>query len=257
MTTSTEPQKPRQITPPYFSVVKLVQTIELISTRNLTEVSVSFFTARGFSPNDALLAFNALKFLGLVNDAGQPTEAMAKLRIQGEARKAEFEKIVRTAYKKLFDSVDNPQNLPQVDLYNEFVAQYGLSKRIATTAIPFFYKLCEYAGLKPEGTVASRKRESKAKTGTPAAKTKAAAAVHKHEEHLPENLHGFSPTPVADGRLVLNLPATLKNRLLDDEQLNADWFTLKKALEAFADKALPKDNPAENKNPGPQEAESE
>src|SRR5581483_3570084 len=153
-----------------LSVAKLQEMLELISTRNIDEVSVSFFTDRGFSRIDGPLAVRALEFFGLIDDSGKPTALMAKLRLKGEPRKKAFEEIVRSAYKELFNTIDAPQDLPNEDLTNEFIAHYSISDRVAKSAIPVFIKLCEFAGLKPEGSVVSRKREPKPKTEKPIAK---------------------------------------------------------------------------------------
>jgi hypothetical protein len=221
----------KQITPPYLSISKLEKSIELISNRSFNEIAVVLFTANGFSNVDALLAISALKFLGLVNDNGIPTELMSKLRLKGDIRKKEFEGIIRAAYRKLFETIDTPQNLSSDDLFNAFHAHYSnLSDRVIRAAIPVFLKLCEFAGLREEGSVVARKR----RLNNGLAK-KSSNRVQNQLEN------GFAAVRVAEGRIVLNIPPELKDRLFEDETLVEDWSILRKALTVFADKYIPKE----------------
>ncbi len=225
--------------PPYVSVVKLENMIDLLSRRNFTDISVSIFTNYGFSKVDALLSISALRFLGFINEDGHVTDAIAGLRLKGEVQKKEFEKIVREAYKKLFDVVDDPQNLSADELSNEFTLQYGISKRIVKTAKPVFLKLCEYAGLKAEGSIVRSKRTFNTKKKV-AVKEKYAGAPPQILDQLNARVGrmGFASIRVAEGRMVLNIPVELKERLLDEEALGEDWKILRTALRVFADKYI-------------------
>lgn len=234
-------EQAKAITPPYLSVAKLERTIELVTTRSFNEVSSGLFKNYGFGTAEALLAVNTLKFLGVVDENGTPTELMTKIRLRCEAGKAEFEKIVRTAYKKLFDAVEAPQDLPVDDLANEFHAHYNLSPRIVRTALPVFLKLCEYAGLKEPGTVTSRKQsaQSGSRAKAPASKKERSS----HESSSGQTIHkNLAPVPVAEGRLVLYMPSSLKDKLLDDEALSEDWVGLRTALKQFAEAHIPKED---------------
>lgn len=228
------PQAQRQIKPPYYSVAKLDKTIELVSTRNYTDINTSTFLGYGFGTTDALLAVSTLRFLGLIDDNGKPTELMQKVRLKGDVRKKEFEGIVRSAYSKLFEVVDEPQNLPTDELYNEFVAQYNLSGRLANTAIPVFNRLLEYAGLKEEGAVQTRKRQPK-KVGAKLPPSKR-QVKSREESGDGKQYKGMSEIVVAGGRFIMHVPTSIKEQLLDNDDMNDDWRVMKKAIQEFADK---------------------
>jgi len=242
----------RTVTPPYLSVAKIERTIELVSNRNFTEVNVPLFVGYGFNKIDAQLAVSMLRFLGVINEEGESTDLMPKLRLTGEARKTEFEKIVRAAYKKLFGAVDNPQNLPSDDLRNEFVVQYHLSSRVVRTAIPAFIKLCEYAGLKEEGSVVGRIRRPAGTKSEKAHQVKqsvqpktaknASGRTHRYEDSSGD---GHELISVADGRLLLSAPIGAKDKLLNaDDSLDKKWREAKGVLRELADMLIPAaDNP--------------
>lgn len=231
----------KQVTPPYLSLAKLQKTIDILSARSFSEVSAVLFTSNGFSKLDAQLAISTLKFLGLVDENGRATEQMPALRLKGDARKESLGGIVRSAYKKLFDTVDAPQNLSTIDLANAFHAHYPkLSDRVIRTAMPVFIKLCEYGGLKEEGSVVARTikpREKNSDKKQPSKKTPANLPPTNDETLIAKD---FSLVRVAEGRLVLGIPKELKERLLDDETLEESWRTVRSALREFADAHIPK-----------------
>ena len=88
----------KSLPPPYLSVKKVAAVIEFVSSRDFKEaITTQTFMAREFTFPDAALAVNMLKFLGLINAAGEVTPLMQKMRIKDESRKAEFAKIVKAA----------------------------------------------------------------------------------------------------------------------------------------------------------------
>ncbi|MBX4197754.1 DUF5343 domain-containing protein [Candidatus Parcubacteria bacterium] len=227
------------LTPPYLSVRKIVEMIELVSSRNYPEgISTDFFKSRGFSSADATLAVNTLKFLNLLKEDGTPTEHMEKMRIKGEDRKPEFEKIIRLGYKKLFDTVDSPHELPKDKLETEFIAVYKLSDRIVASAIPAFYRLCMYAGLREEKAV-SKAPISRDGSAKPAFSPQPKKANLKNQGVSVRN--GFSVLPISGGKFELHLPEEWKNRLLDEEDAEVKWRIARTALKNLAD-TLSKDS---------------
>ena len=138
----------KQITPPYVSVAILERMFEFVSTHNYPSYSSDIFKKQEFNASDASWSVNALKFLGLISDDGTVTPLMAKLRLRGDARQVEVEKIVKAAYKPLFDITNEPHNLPPDKLVNEFITLYDMSRRLAESAARVFIKLCEHGGLR-------------------------------------------------------------------------------------------------------------
>lgn len=233
----TTPEK-KELSPVYLSVSKLDQVIRLLSTRSPKEVSLSTLQSHEFGRYDAVVAVGALKFLGLIDDEGKPTPLMSKIQYEGDARKAEWEKIVRQAYQSLFEVLKTPQDIPVNELSNDMMSTYGVTKRVAKPAALSFLKLCEYAGLKEEGSVIGRKRTAGVKKveKKPGISSRPASKEGRGEAGVEE---GFASIRVAEGRMVLSVPSELKDRILDDEALEEDWPVLRAALRAFADKHIP------------------
>lgn len=234
-----EAQK-KQVTPPYMSLPQLEKLIDLVSSRNLAELSLGVFRGYGFNAFDASVAGATLKFLGLADDQNRPTPKMAKLRLKGEARKKAFEEIVKGAYKKLFDSVEEPYKLPPDELSNEMVVQYGATPRIVRSAVPAFLKFCEYAGLIEEGTIVSRKvrargeprRDSNnhAKATKPKTQTQ-----HSGSRNMSDRSDGdFHVQVIVKGKMTIAIPDDVFYRMAIDDDMNDAWRKVLKAAHAFA-----------------------
>ncbi len=235
-----------KITTPYLSVARLDRVIDLASNRNFSTISYSLFEQYGFSRSDAILAFNLFRFLGLVDKNGKATDLMSKLHLHGDVKKQEFEKIVRAAYKKLFDATNGkPHTLNKEELSNEFAIHYNLTPRIVRSAIPVFLKLCEYAGLREE----TQAREVGSKV--------------KKEKRLPQSTKetpgnaDFFPIPIAEGKMVLNIPNELHTKILEgeNEEFNKAWRELISKLKEFAKDHL-QDNIPEKESPEENSEES-
>lgn len=225
------------MTPPYLSKVKLSAVIDYVSSRNLAEVSNDTFLKNNFSGADAGLAVNSLKFLGFIDDAGKSTELMTKLRLTGDARKQAFEKIVKDAYKKLFDVVPAPQDLPLDQLISDLRIQYDLSKRVADSAAPALVKLMEYAGLKEETAVRKFTPSDKPKKPkeTPQKQDK------KDKDALETGRDYDFHIPIVEGKMYIEIPNEVHHLSLTDDDLNNDLRALVKQAHEFAKKYIPKD----------------
>lgn len=218
--------------------------IALLSSRNYSKVDAKTFIPEKFSPSDAALAVSALKFLRLIDDNNAATELMSKLHLKGEAQKKEFEKIVRSAYSKLFDVVEKPQDLSQDDLHNEMLRQYNkITAGTVRSAVLAFLKLCEYAGLKEEGSIVSKARATRSKTlGAFAPRLKNQRKEASGSMSVSGPLYSF---PIVPGRLYLNIETEMHNRSFIDDKLGADLRTLIKAAHKFANDHITKDETPE------------
>lgn len=239
-------EETKKTTPPYLGVAKLEKVFQTISSRNYTELTVPLIMGYGLNKIDAQLAFSMLRFLGFINDDGKATELMTKLRLNGDAKKEAFEKIVKDAYQKLFAIVSEPQNLSNPELLQEFRIQYDLSERVAKAAIPAFIKLAEFAGLKEEGSIRGRKREPKAKTDESTAKEKQPAHTdHKSKNQAePISSPDLFPIKIVDGKFILSVPSDFQNQLNFDDELNAKFRKAIKDIKIIADSYLPKETSA-------------
>lgn len=141
------PIETKNLMPPYGSINRLRYIFDLFSTHNFPQIVPSMLRDRGFSGSDAFQTLAALKFLGIIDKDGNRTERMTKLQLKGNERTQGILEIVKDSYKKLFDTVAEPYKLNKDDLYNDFISVYGLSGRLASTALPNFLWLCKEAGL--------------------------------------------------------------------------------------------------------------
>lgn len=223
---------------PYLSIAKLERVLELTRTRTMSKISTSLFANYGFNTTDAALAVKLLKFLGAVDEEGNPTKFMNDLRLESEEkRKQAFENIVRNSYNKLFAAVKKPQNLSQGELADEFRVQYNQSPRVIGTAIPVFIKLCEYAGLKEPGTVVTKTHKPREQKTVTTAKKQRAEAVSTNVTSL--GIHSY---PIVKGKMDITVPEEIFLRSAVEDELNDDWRTVLKVAHKFADKYL-KNNP--------------
>jgi hypothetical protein len=133
--------------PPYGSVTRLKYAFDLFSTHNFPQVTSSLLKSRGFSGSDAFQTISSLKFLKIIDDDGNKTDQMQKLQLRGEERTKGIAEIIKNAYVDLFNTIEQPNKLSKDDLHNDFISVYGLSGRLAQTAVPNFLWLCGEAGL--------------------------------------------------------------------------------------------------------------
>ena len=145
---SQETTKKTKLTPPYLSMAKLSQIVNLISSRNFSELGPSDLGHYGFGESDAYAAVGALRFLGLIDGSNKVQESAKKLHLQGASRTEALAAITKSAYAELFDRVPNLLDLSTDDLHNELLITYGITPRIAKSALPAFLWLCEQGGLK-------------------------------------------------------------------------------------------------------------
>jgi hypothetical protein len=220
-------------TVPYLSASKMEKVMALVFERSLQNISPSYFKTHGFGIADAYLAMNVLRFLGLMDEAGKPTALAKKFQLKGDARMKEVEVAVRHAYRSLFDAVANPHLLSKDELANELMRCYGLSNRLARSAIPAFLKLCEFAGLLEEGSVLTRRREDAASPrveNVPQIVRRAPVVkVRGHETSI----------PFGGGTLSLTLPTQFLTNAILDARLGADLKKVTDALSEFAAKHIP------------------
>lgn len=228
----------KQTTPVYLSVPQIARLMELVSTRKFENVSFQIFRGYGFNESDAALAVSALRFLGLVDDKNNATELMDKMRLKGDMRKREFELILRSAYTKVFDAVENPHNLPLEELMNEFNVRYRdsiKSDRVARAAVFAFLKFCEYAGLREEKSVVVRKARPTEGTFRPKQKPFGSFAPQKRNEQdsapASDSLYSF---PIVPGKFYINIETALHNRSFLDDTLSTDLRAFIKEAHKFA-----------------------
>jgi hypothetical protein len=139
-------------TPPYLSISKLGQLLNLVSTRRFDEIQPQDLVHYGFGETDSYIGVTALRFLGLIDQKNQAKETIKKLQLQGDAKIEALATTVRNAYAMIFERIQDPAALDPDELHNEFLITYGITPRVARAAVPAFVWLCEQANLRtPSG----------------------------------------------------------------------------------------------------------
>jgi len=235
-------------TPPYIGVNKLNDTIDIISKKSYSEVSPIIFESNGFGKLDALLAIRLLKFLGVLDEQGNPNnEVMSKLRLTGDERKKAFADIVRISYSGLFETIDEPQNLSSEALDNAFLAHYpDLSRRVLKSVKPVFFRLCELAGLREEGIVKSRAGKSNLVRKIPKENAKF-SKTSGSKEITPV---GFHVKPIVQGKMSISIKEEDFLRMDLDDDMNNAWRAVLKSAHKFADEYLKDKTATENEEAG-------
>lgn len=147
------------IKPPYLSTAKMQKLLDLLGSRNFSQISTNDLINRDFSKVEAFQALHTLRFLGLLDQEGRLINSQF-LTLKGEARQNGLFEAIKRGYAKLFNRVTDPSMLPKEQLYNEFVAEYGLSARLTNSALPLFLWLCKEAGMRVSVDIVTRNRES-------------------------------------------------------------------------------------------------
>lgn len=233
----------KETLPVYLPITRLDQVIELISKRSLTDVSSGFFVAHKFNQSDASLAVNMLKFLGVADENGKVIqETFRKFQVLGESRKKGIEEIIRPAYAKLFGTVEAPQDLPINELTNDLARIYGLSARVSKPATLAFLKLCEYAGLKEEGSIVGRKRTEGSNKSGQTTNTKSGSESQSSRGRSSER-DDLIHIDTGTSEVVFRISKDIQDRAWNNDDLNADMRILVRSVKAFAEKyGIPKEN---------------
>lgn len=197
----------QRLNPPYVGAPTLSRVFDMLSSRSLPSLTASDLANRGFSQSVSFQIVQALKFLGFLDGENKMTEKSKSLYVRGEERKSKLQEIVKSAYSKLFEVAREANLLPKDELHNEFLAVYGLSPRLASSAAPTFLWLCSEAGMEV-------KEEQVLKTRTVVPKvhsvgvTKTLKYNIKSNSSQPENSSGYNTYPLKSG-VVVKIPESL------------------------------------------------
>lgn len=230
---------------PYLSVAKVDKILEYAKTRTMNKVSTSMFSGYGFNTTDAALAVKFLKFLKVIDEDGNASSLMTKLQIQTEEKRSKaIEEIVRDSYELLFSAsaTKEPQNFSPNELADEIRVQYNQSQRVAKTAVPVFFRLCEYAGLKETGSVTTKihkPRESKVPKTIVAKDSRDQNSSNHHRRpalNIIPPIDSFHIQFVVKDKAGVITPNDWGIETPLDDELDQLWKVSLKALHAYAKK---------------------
>lgn len=131
--------------PPYGPAQGMIQGLDLLRRTEPALVDVDYLRNNGVAPGNEYKVVGALKFLGLIDGKGAPTEKARLIRVRGMAFTENLRKIIREAYGELHQQLDISKSTDEV--YNYFVLRARLKPEMARKATRFFVQLCQLADL--------------------------------------------------------------------------------------------------------------
>lgn len=134
----------RSTIPPYGPTRGMLQALELMRRASPQKVDGNFLRRHQIAPGNEYKVVGALRYLGLIDEEGRPTEKSRLLKTKGAAFTSALKDIVRQAYRGLFQWLGERGNSPD-EIYNYFVTQEGLGVEMATKTTRFFVQLCHLA----------------------------------------------------------------------------------------------------------------
>lgn len=230
--------KSTKLNPPYGSINRLHYVFDLFSTHNFSQISPSLLRDRGFSGSDAFQTIAAIKFLGIIDSEGNKTGHMTKLQLKGDERTQVVLDIVKSAYKKLFDTVEEPYKLSKDDLYNDFISIYGLSGRLASTAVPNFLWLCKEAGLEVSEAPELKERRARVKNSDDTNKLPNRSIKKPESFHTPATPTLNVGNSVEVGEFKLVLPDSWDREKTRKSIVKGDFKAIYEELEKLSAKLI-------------------
>lgn len=134
----------REAVPPYGPTRGTIQALQLLRRMTPSRIDSDFLRVNKLAPGNEYKVVGALKFLGLIDEDGRPTEGSRLLKTKGATYTLALQEIVRSAYSGVFRSL-KPNELTRDAIYNYFVTEGSLGAEMATKATRFLIKLCRLA----------------------------------------------------------------------------------------------------------------
>ncbi len=120
--------------------------MDLLRRSSPAQVDEEFLKANHVAPHNEYKVVGALRFLGLIDEQGRPTEKSRLLKTRGGPFALNLQNIVREAYADLFARV-RVREATADEIHNYFVTEVGLGAEMANKATRFFVELCKMADL--------------------------------------------------------------------------------------------------------------
>lgn len=122
----------------------LERFLAVIQRQNPSVIDAAFLSQVAPSNEGKLLS--QLKFLGIIDEQGKPTDILPKLNMVGEAQNDAFRQIITSSYGDLLAEVKIDRAEPD-DIVNFFIRKYAFTRDKAINASKFVLYLAEKASL--------------------------------------------------------------------------------------------------------------
>jgi len=131
-----------ELKPPYRRPSWYNKFFTIIQERSVDTVSLEFIRLNIVSSTSEAYKLRAgLRFLGLIDSKGHPTNKLLSLRVTGDDFKRNLKRIVLDSYSDLFKSIVVERAKPE-SITNFMVERYGYGRRLAEEAIALFVYFC-------------------------------------------------------------------------------------------------------------------
>ena len=132
-------------TPPYGPAKGMLEGLRLLQRLSPTVVDQELLRQHAIARGNEYKVIGALRYLGLVDEDGRPTDRARLLKAKGALLTLNLQQIVRDAYPTLFRRIDL-KSTSRDDIYNHFLADLHLAPEMAAKATRFFIELARSAG---------------------------------------------------------------------------------------------------------------
>jgi hypothetical protein len=156
----------------------MIEGLQLIQRLSPTKIDENLLRTNRVAPGNEYKVVGALKFLGLIDEAGRLTQKSQLLKTRGATYTLALQEVIRTAYKDLFIHLP-PEEATREQLYNYFITRTGIGREMAIKTTRFFVALCRLAEIplpagssraKRQGTTSTTSTGGRRKRTTPAKK---------------------------------------------------------------------------------------
>src|SRR3989304_1383343 len=134
------------LAPPYGPARGMLEGLRLLQKTTPARVDAAFLRTHNIAPGNEYKVVGSLRFLGLVDEEGSPTDTSRLLKTRGPAQTQGLQQIVRAAYGELLSSMDLAQATKE-EIYNHFITEAGVGPEMAAKTTRFFIDLCLEAGI--------------------------------------------------------------------------------------------------------------
>ena len=136
--------------PPYPQITWIANLMKTFGKMKLSKIeSKTIHNYNITSPGNESKILSLLKFLEVTNEENDvnPENYAAVFSYSGEKKKEEFTKLIKKAYKELFDTIPSLKEANLDILRNFFISNYNYSGGLAEAATKVFIFLAKEAGI--------------------------------------------------------------------------------------------------------------
>jgi hypothetical protein len=211
---------------PYPPPSNMTAVLQRLRSRNLPEhVNIEYLRDAGIPDGTLTRTFFGLRFLGLVNEYGEPSSALRQIATStDEEYQTTLAGLMRTAYEEVFASIDPSQD-DQSRIVNFFRRYTPASQR--DRMVIFFLGMCREAGIP---TLDAPRRRETATASRTRSKTTTATKSRKRENPSGDSKPPGAGTHSALEMLIRSLPPVGQPFPADRRE---QWMNMAKATLEF------------------------